>query len=102
MKNIEIKYAINSLDDVERLLIRDRKCRFIETIQQTDIYFQVQSGRLKLRLFPDGRAELISYNRENRAEERQSYYTIYSSQNPDQLRKTLAESLGVKTTVIKE
>jgi len=102
MKNIEIKFAINSLDDLEQLLKSERECHFIKTIEQTDIYFQAQTGRLKLRMFADGNAELISYHRENQAEARQSNYQIYSSKDPDQLRLILTESLGVKTVVIKE
>ena len=102
MNNIEIKFAINSRDDPEQLLMRESECRFIETLHQTDIYFHSQTGRLKLRIFGDGKAELISYNRENRKEARQSNYQIYSSEDPEQLRMVLAESLGVMTTVIKE
>ena len=102
MNNIEIKFAINSRKDLEQLLVADSDCRFIETMQQTDIYFCTQTRRLKLRMFPDGKAELIYYSRENRAEARHSYYQIYASSDPDRLRMVLTESLGVKTIVIKE
>jgi predicted adenylyl cyclase CyaB len=102
MNNIEIKFAVNSLNDIEQFLSKENDCHFSKTIHQADIYFHSKRGRLKLRIPSAGKAELISYERENLNRPRQSDYHIYSVENPDLLRTVLEETLGVKTIVIKE
>ena len=61
-RNIEIKARIGS---VEALLPRARALADgPETlIEQDDSFFTVPQGRLKLRQFADGSAELIHYQR---------------------------------------
>lgn len=102
MNNIEIKFAVNSLNDIEPFLSKENDCHFSKSIHQTDIYFKCQKGRLKLRIASAEKAELISYERENLNRPRQSNYHIYGIENPSLLRTMLEQTLGVKTIIIKE
>lgn len=53
-----------------------------EQLVQTDIFFAVSKGRLKLRIFGDNKGELIHYSRENIAEARRSDYIIVGTSDP--------------------
>jgi len=72
-RNIEIKARI---DSVETLLPRARALadRDAELIAQDDSFFAVPHGRLKLRQFADGSAELIHYHRPDSGEAKASDY----------------------------
>jgi hypothetical protein len=62
-RNIEIKAKVEGLDTV---LPRARALAGAEPtlIEQDDTFFRVPHGRLKLRQFADGSAELIHYHRD--------------------------------------
>ena len=66
-RNIEIKARIES---VEAVLPRARDVAGSEPeiIEQDDTYFSAPHGRLKLRQFADGSAELIHYQRPDTGE----------------------------------
>lgn len=70
-------------------------------INQRDTFFNSNTGRLKLREFPDGSGELISYLRENCLEPVASNYLIYRTNDPNALRNTLKMTLGVRGVVSK-
>ena len=64
------------------------------TFQQTDIYFKVPEGRLKLReVKDDSTAELIYYERENIAGPKRDDAFILRVQEPEELKKILKKIL---------
>jgi adenylate cyclase class IV len=56
-----------------------------ELIEQDDSFFAVPHGRLKLRRFADGSAELIHYHRPDRAEPKASRLRARAGARPDAL-----------------
>jgi len=66
----------------------------VGTFQQTDFYFQVPEGRLKLREVKDNStAELIYYERENIAGPKRDDAFILRVQEPEDLKKILKKIL---------
>jgi len=67
----------------------------VGTFQQTDVYFKVPEGRLKLREVKDNStAELIYYERENIAGPKSDDAFILRVQEPEDLKKTLKKILA--------
>jgi predicted adenylyl cyclase CyaB len=98
--NLEIKAVIPSLARA-RSIATKLGARYIGELRQTDTYFKVKEGRLKLREFVDGNAELIQYRRREVTRERLSKFTIYSCHDPLRLKEVLEGSLGVLAVVKK-
>lgn len=71
-------------------------------LQQTDTFFHTPRGRLKLREFGDGTAELISYHRADQSGPRLSEYERVACDNPKALFRMLANSPGVRGVVRKK
>lgn len=97
--NIEIKARTNRASAIRQYLLNN-KADFIGTDRQTDTYFNVVTGRLKLR---EGTIEnnLIFYQRINQAGPKQSDFTLLPVQNSAVLKEILANALGVKAVVKK-
>src|SRR4051812_31521940 len=98
-RNIELKTRYPDLERAKRI------CLEIGAIEQppllqTDTYFAVPHGRLKLREMPD-RAELIEYTREDKTATRASDYRIAAITDPANLKAILASALGIKVEVRK-
>jgi adenylate cyclase class IV len=93
-RNIEIKARIES---VEGLLPQARALAdgAPELIEQDDTFFAVAMGRLKLRQFADGSAELIHYHRPDVPEARASDYVRVPVADAAALREALARGCGV-------
>jgi predicted adenylyl cyclase CyaB len=70
-------------------------------LSQTDTYFQVLAGRLKLRETPGRDGELIYYQRDENGIDRASDYEVFPTTDPAALRDLLAGALGVIATVSK-
>ena len=69
-------------------------------LYQTDTYFRVPHGRLKLR--EEGAiAQLISYERANETEARESRYRLVPVDDPTGLKDALSDALGVLVVVEK-
>ena len=103
-RNIEIKASI---DSIEALLPRARALADGEpvTIAQDDSFFTVPQGRLKLRQFADGSAELIHYHRADSADSadtKASDYVRVPVPDPAALREALARACGLLGRVQKE
>ena len=100
-RNIEIKARIHS---VETLLPRARALadRDAELIDQDDSFFAVPHGRLKLRQFADGSAELIHYHRPDSGEAKASDYVRVPVPEPAALREALARGCGLRGRVRKQ
>jgi predicted adenylyl cyclase CyaB len=71
------------------------------TLVQTDTYFQVSQGRLKLREHENARAELIWYARSDSVEFRESDYHVVPVPNPAELKIVLESALGLRGQVRK-
>jgi predicted adenylyl cyclase CyaB len=98
--NIEIKARTSDLETIaDRALSaggRDER-----VLMQEDVFFRVEDGKLKLRMFGDGSAELICYRRANGSEARPSDYTIAPTSDPSALRSILGDVLG-ETGVVRK
>lgn len=100
-RNVEVKARIDSIEDV---LPRVLGCTdgLPQAIAQDDTFFACASGRLKLRVFCDGRGELIAYRRPDTLGPKVSDYLVTVVDDPDALRATLACALGIVGRVVKQ
>jgi adenylate cyclase class 2 len=69
---------------------------------QRDTYFEVLSGRLKLREEGDAAPHLISYQRADESDQRESRYRIVEVEQAEELIAALGSNLGVKVVVEKK
>ena len=97
--NFEFKATVNELKKIEELLLPLQPAYKGED-HQTDTYFKVPSGRLKLR---EGNVEnaLIHYQRSNHATAKQSNVWLYQHQPKAGLKELLTAALGVLVVVEK-
>jgi len=100
-RNVEIKARIDSIESMLQLALACADGP-PEPIAQDDTFFNCPIGRLKLRVFADGRGELIAYLRPDASGPKTSDYAIAPVAEPDALRETLARALGVGGRVIKK
>ena len=92
-RNVEIKARINGIDALlphARVLAQ----RDAELIAQDDTFFRVPHGRLKLREFADGSAELIHYHRADTVDAKLSDYRRVAVPDAAALREALDRALG--------
>ena len=83
-------------------LFKENGAIVIEDLEQTDTYFCVQKGRLKLRETADKKSELIFYERdEESSASMQSIYDVLPLTDLS-LKNFLVKSLGIKTVVEKD
>ncbi|MEN3039425.1 MAG: class IV adenylate cyclase [Candidatus Kryptonium sp.] len=99
-RNLEIKAEITKPDLAEKIAI-EIGAKLVNEFVQVDTYFDVKDGRLKLREFDSGEAELIFYRRMENNFERWSDYEIVKVNNSEDLKNLLSKSLGVKIVVEK-
>jgi adenylate cyclase, class 2 len=92
-RNIEAKYRCADLHAV-RQRAEGMGARRVGVLMQRDTFFGAPYSRLKLRNFGDGKAELISYRREDAARARGSDYMICAVAAPAQMEELLAHALG--------
>ena len=91
--NIEIKARV---DDFAALKAKVASIADLDPIEilQDDTFFRCDSGRLKLRSFPDGSGELIFYRRANQEGPKESFYLRSPTSAPDSLRQSLTLAYG--------
>ena len=70
-------------------------------LEQTDVYFRVRNGRLKLRMTQGQPSVLIWYERPNETNARWSRYHLVPVSDPSTLRATLTAALGERGEVRK-
>jgi predicted adenylyl cyclase CyaB len=99
-RNVEIKARIADLAATQRLVAAAAD-RGPALLAQTDTFFVVPSGRLKLREFSDRPAELIFYRRPDTPEPSQSLWAKVTIPDAAALRELLAPALGVRGQVVK-
>jgi len=97
--NIEIKAAASDPAFVRDYLV-NHSAIFNGTDEQTDTYFNVNDGRLKLR---EGNIEnnLIFYNRANQAGPKSSHFHLVKIEDAKGLKDVLERSCGIKIIVRK-
>ncbi len=101
-RNIEVKARIARIED---LLPRAQALAggaAPELIEQDDSFFAVPQGRLKLRQFAGGSAELIHYHRADSAEAKASDYVRVPAPDPAALREALTRACGLQGRVRKQ
>ena len=99
-RNIEVKASAHSLDAV-RIRVAAFTTVPSEILHQTDTFFAVPHGRLKVREFSDGTGELISYERPNQLGPKESVYVRLRCENAKALSATLGRALPIRGTVAK-
>ncbi len=99
MLNIEIKARCAAPSAIRKIL-RARKADFRGTDRQTDTYFRVKKGRLKLR---QGNIEnsLIFYLRDNKKGPKDSRIHLFKTAKSPVLAELLAAALGTLVEVKK-
>src|SRR2546426_11171514 len=97
-RNVEIKARAQNFEkqmqQAERLA--GASARHLE---QEDTFFNVPVGRLKLRKFEDGSAELIQYSRHDSPGPTDSDYTLFGFQDADGFGQVLRKALGFGAVV---
>jgi predicted adenylyl cyclase CyaB len=73
-----------------------------ELLVQRDTFYTVLHGRLKLREFGDGTAELIYYQRPDQAGPKTSKYIRTQISDPASTRELLGQALETKAVVSKQ
>jgi predicted adenylyl cyclase CyaB len=98
--NVEIKAKCSDPEFIRKWLLL-HNAKFIGTDEQTDTYFNVTSGRLKLR---EGNIEnnLIYYDRSDQPGPKKSDFQLVKIGNPAELKEVLTKSCGIKMIVKKK
>lgn len=97
--NVEFKAKSTDIIAAENILLQHNPTYIGEDLQ-TDTYFHVAVGRLKLR---EGNIEnaLIHYERENTAGSKSSQVLLYQHRPDKNLKDILTKALGIKAVVDK-
>ncbi|MDX2148676.1 MAG: CYTH domain-containing protein [Planctomycetota bacterium] len=99
MQNVELKIELRDAA-LARAIAKAVGATLIATVEQTDTYFRVPSGRLKKREAPGEPVEYIFYERKDMARPRLSHFQIYSE--AEALTRFGTEPLPVWVTVRKK
>jgi len=98
--NIEIKARVRDFDEM-----RERAEKLsdmpVQVIEQEDIFFNTEMGRLKLRILAVERAQLIYYRRPDQEGPKRSDYHIYETPDPANLKRVLELTYGIRGVVRK-
>ena len=99
-QNVEIKARLKNIETTEAVArqLSDSPC---EVIQQEDVFFNCDEGRLKLRIFSPASGQLIYYRRPDKTGPKISEYYITETNEPQQLLNVLKKANGVAGTVVK-
>ncbi len=97
--NVEIKAKCNDTSFIRNYLL-SAEADFKGVDEQTDTYFNVPNGRLKLR---EGNIEnnLIFYERTNQAGPKSSHFNLVKIEDAKGLKDALTKSNGIKVVVKK-
>jgi predicted adenylyl cyclase CyaB len=99
-RNVEIKARAEDLANL-RSKVASLAPLPPEVVLQSDTFFVVSRGRLKLRHFSDGTGELIFYERPDHTHPRESSYIRCDCPDPFMLSALLSRTLGVRGVVEK-
>ena len=98
--NIEIKARTGRVEEIRQFL-QEQGAEFKGVDEQTDTYFNVSNGRLKLR---QGKIEnnLIFYNRPDQPGPKQSDFDLVKIEDAEKFKELLEKAIGVKVVVKKK
>jgi len=99
MFTVEIKAKCQDLSMIKAILEKEGGI-FLGQEEQTDIYFKITKGRLKLRKGAK-QSYLIYYKREDLQEIRPSHFELYPTATPAKLEKVLRAAFEVLVEVKK-
>ena len=97
--NLELKAVVESPVRVNAIL--KRKARRDGVLMQTDTYFAIHDGRLKVREFLGAGAELIYYKREERNGSRWSNYEVIPLTDGARIKVILSKLFPIRVIVKK-
>lgn len=100
-RNVEIKARVPDPATIESRA-RALATEPVQDLRQDDSFFRCAQGRLKLRQFADGSAELIAYQRADDAGPKTSTYLRTPVSDPEGLRAALAAACGLIGRVRKQ
>jgi len=100
-RNLELKARCSSLASAS-VTARSLCGRKKAILRQTDTYFGLPEGRLKLREIAGRKSELIWYHRPDKAGVRLSRYVIVPVANPNQICSLFGKLFGTLVRVQKE
>ena len=99
-RNVEVKVRLTDI-----AIQSDIACKLANSAptieKQTDFFFHVPKGRLKLRQLSDNSGQLIFYVRPDQLGPKMSEYMIYDTNDPNSLRTVLDNAFGVRGVVRK-
>jgi predicted adenylyl cyclase CyaB len=99
-RNLELKAPLASRSE-GAAIARSLGASYVGRFYQTDTYFRVPSGRLKLREFRGGKGELIRYERPDKKGTRTSIYTVVNVPHRREMKRVLTQIFGVLVVVRK-
>ena len=99
--NVEIKARVADMDAL-RERVQALAVGSSQLLRQSDTFFEIPSGRLKLRVIDGQRGELIYYERDDERGPTPSVYLISAVESPDTLARLLSSALGIRGIVRKE
>jgi predicted adenylyl cyclase CyaB len=99
-RNIELKAVVHDMDGLRRRAeaMSDTPCQVIE---QEDTFYYTPRGRLKLRQLGVDYGQLVYYLRGDSHGPKHSEYSIFETDQPEQLQAILAAAYGVRGVVSK-
>jgi predicted adenylyl cyclase CyaB len=100
-RNVEIKARVRDLAALRKRVVEVSDSG-PELLVQRDTFYTVRQGRLKLREFGDGTAELIYYQRPDKAGPKTSKYTRAQILDAPSTREALGQALETKAVVVKQ
>ncbi len=98
--NIEIKARARDFNEVKSRA-ENLSNTSGEIILQVDTFFNVENGRLKLRVLAPDRAQLIYYTRPDQEGPKRSDYHIAYTSDPENLKHVLELAYGIRGVVKK-
>lgn len=99
-RNVEIKARAPNLSEIAAAA-RALSAELPETIEQTDVFFRTEKGRLKLRVLSPGLGKLIFYDRLDQSGPKVSTYSISTTHEPFTLRAVLTAAYDEEIVVRK-
>lgn len=98
--NIEIKARARDFEDIQSRAegLSDTP---VQVIPQEDIFFNVERGRMKLRILAPDQGQLIFYTRPDQEGPKRSDYHITFSSDPVNLKRVLELAYGIRGVVRK-
>lgn len=100
-KNLEIKCKVRDFKKIKAILDNFRNLHY-SVENQTDIYYKIKTGRLKLRIINNENGNLIFYDRCEQINKRISNYIISATDDFSELDAILRKQFKVLVTVHKK